>query len=471
MKLIYKSLIVFAVALSGCDKTIDVDIPMGKFTNAAVYGTDDLAQAGMKGVYATMTNAFSTCPFEGALSTTLCLSADEMVRASANSTDQQQLADNNLLPSNGTVVNLWAVFYNYVYQANMVYENVENSPGVTLPIKDRLMGEARFIRALSLFYLTNLYGNIPLTLTSDYQKNAVLHVSSQQEVYAQIVQDLKYAQSKLGAGNTAVSYRYRPNKWAATALLARVYLYTKDWANAEKEAGDVIAQNGIYKLDALENVFNLSSTEAIWALANAGSNIYTGEGGAVTGSNATNSQTRLTPYFLSQFSSDDQRLLKWTRASVGVTPVNTAPSKYKTFSNTQAGAKVEASMVLRLAEQYLIRAEARAMQNNITGAIDDVDMVRKRAGAVGDASKNFQTIRFSNPGIQKADMIEAIYTERMTELFSEYGHRWFDAKRSGKTLANFFGTRKTDISETDAFFPIPEKEIAYNPNIKQNDGY
>ena len=146
--------------------------------------------------------------------------------------------------------------------------------------------------------------------------------------------------------------------------------------------------------------------------------------------------------------------------------------KYKTFSNTDAGAKKEASTVLRLAEQYLIRAEARAMQNNLTGAIADVDAIRIRAGAVANDSKDFKTIGYATPNISQQDLLAAIYNERLLELFSEYGHRWFDAKRiRPDDLAGFFGNRKPVIKATAAYLPLPAKEILVNPNLNQSEGY
>ncbi|TDQ06197.1 RagB/SusD family nutrient uptake outer membrane protein [Pedobacter metabolipauper] len=467
MKFIYKSVFILAIAFSSCNQAIEVDVPMGKFTNTAVFDNDDLAQAAMKGIYASMTNALSTAPFQGAMSGPLGLSSDELDRTSY-SDPQQQLLDNNLFPNNSSVTGLWAAFYNYVYQANVIYESTERSTGMSAKVKARLMGESRFIRALSLFYLTNLYGPVPLTVKSDYAVNGLLPVSSQQVVYAQIIEDLNYAHANIGDDNIKAGNRHRPSKWAATALLARVYLYQKDWVNAEKEATKLIEQSAVYKMETLDNAFLVASTESIWNITNAGANIYTGEGSSVGGNATSNTVFRLTPYFVGQFKSDDQRLVKWTKTFTGTT----APFKFKTLSNTQAGAKAESAAPLRLAEQYLIRAEARAMQNNLNGAIDDIDVIRVRAGAVANATKNFQTLRFASPLMTQPELITAIYQERMTELFAEFGHRWFDAKRAEpQDLAAFFGTRKPTISQTDAFFPIPERELLYNPNIKQNDGY
>nr|WP_121271500.1 RagB/SusD family nutrient uptake outer membrane protein [Pedobacter schmidteae] len=465
--------LILTLAVSSCEKTIEVDIPMGKFTNDAVYNTDDLAQAGVRGIYASMVPAFSSNPFQGVISTSMGLLSDELLRGSYDDS-QRQLLENNLFPNSSIVSGLWNSYYNYILQANMVYENSERSTGLSAAVRQSIMGEARFVRALSFFYLANTYGDVPLTLTSDYTKNSLLPVSSPEEVYKQIVADLLFAQENMTGNSTAVGFRHRPTKWSATALLARVYLYQKNWKAAELAASAVISQNGIYKLESnLDNVFLTTSTEAIWFLNNAGTNLYTGETSSLQGGATSNTQFLLSDYMLSRFQGNDQRKLKWTK-TFGLT---TAPYKFKVYSNTQVAAKAEAVMILRLAEQYLIRAEARAMQDNLVDAIKDVDVLRLRAGAAPDndganSTNTFKTIGFSNPGINKVDLVKVIYDERLRELFAELGHRWFDAKRATVNLDVFFEGRKPGIAATDAFFPIPEREIQFNPNIGgQRDGY
>ena len=470
----------FITVMSGCEKTLDVKMTSGVYSSSNLFTKADGAHTAMRGIYESMTTGgFSgkTNPLVGVFSGSLGLSSDELIRNSYDA-NQQLFLDNNLVPEHSTVAGIWASLYNYIYQANMLYENVENSPAINQKAKDELMGEARFIRGMSYFYLTNVFGKVPLALTSDYITNAILPVSTQDKVYEQVVADLKFAQNNMTATNfMAIGTKIRANRWAATAFLARVYLYRKDWANAELQANELLKQT-TYKLELLENVFLSTSTEAIWQLANPGANLYTAEGSLISGTAATNSAFRLSPYVVSLFSAGDQRISKWTRAGTGTGLGTVAPFKYKTFSNTQVGAKKELSTPIRLAEIYLIRAEARAMQGDLAGAIKDLDEIRKRAGAVGDdnaATGNdkipFKTIAYAYPAIQKTELIELIYEERLREFFAENGHRWFDAKRSGKPLATFFGSRKSSISETDAFFPIPANDLKFNPNLDPTDGY
>ncbi|HCO85286.1 MAG TPA: RagB/SusD family nutrient uptake outer membrane protein, partial [Arenibacter sp.] len=122
----------------------------------------------------------------------------------------------------------------------------------------------------------------------------------------------------------------------------------------------------------------------------------------------------------------------------------------------------EYSMVLRLAEQYLIRAESRAMQGNISGAIADVDVLRSRAG--------LDLINDIEPEINKEGLLNIISEERKLELFSEWGHRWFDLKRTGKA-SQVLMPLKPLWQETDVLFPIPQVELDKNQNLHQNVGY
>jgi hypothetical protein len=119
-------------------------------------------------------------------------------------------------------------------------------------------------------------------------------------------------------------------------------------------------------------------------------------------------------------------------------------------------------MVLRLAEQYLIRAEAQAQQNNLAGAKSDLDAVRLRSGLPGVTVTT------------KEAMLQDIAQERQTELFTEWGHRWFDLKRTGamdSVMTRTAVVKGTAWKPHFKLFPIPQTEIQANPNLTQNPGY
>ncbi len=123
---------------------------------------------------------------------------------------------------------------------------------------------------------------------------------------------------------------------------------------------------------------------------------------------------------------DDKRLANWTgfrKLSSGATVY--FPYKYKVRTNT-SGALTEYSMVMRLAEQFLIRAEARIQQDKLDDGRADLDSVRIRAGLLP-----------LPVNLDKDALLLAVEQERKVELFVEWGHRWFDLKRTGRADASF----------------------------------
>ena len=268
--------------------------------------------------------------------------------------------------------------------------------------------------------------------------------------------------------------RVRPTKWAAAALLARVYLYIGDYANAETQA-TIVTNNSTYYglLSDLNSVFLRNSKEAIWQLQpinNAGRS-NTGEGILFilpnTGPNTSSYPVYLSNYIVNSFETGDQRKAKWV-GSVTPTPPGTNtyfyPNKYKIGAvNTTVQ---EYPMVMRLAELYLIRAEARAQQNNTTGAVADLNAIRLRAGLPDYSGSTAQT-----------SLLSAILHERQVELFTEWGHRWLDLKRTG-TLNAVMGApggvcavKGGSWSINSQLFPIPFSELQKDPNLVQNVGY
>ena len=116
-------------------------------------------------------------------------------------------------------------------------------------------------------------------------------------------------------------------------------------------------------------------------------------------------------------------------------------------------------MVLRLAEQYLIRAEARAQQSNIEGAESDLDLIRSRAGLMNVTADT------------KDSLLSEIQHERQVELFCEWGQRWCDLKRSRLADVILGERKKPNWQSSDSLYPLPANEILRNPVLMQNPGY
>ena len=359
-------------------------------------------------------------------------------------------------PINVTNLNFWKNSYFAIYGCNSIIEQVQQSSALSSYTAADFINEAKFLRAYTYFYLINTYGAVPLVLQTDVNNNATIKSSDSVTVYKQIVLDLKDAQSGL-----SVNYRggepVRANKYAASALLSRVYLWQRDWINAEASA-NVVIQSGLYTpLPAIGSVFIADSQETILS--------FWTQFGYATDAPSLIPSSGAPGYFytitqLNAFEAGDLRKSAWLKTEVVGSTTYYSPYKYHNrTTNTSAP---EYLIALRASEQYLIRAEARAQQGNITGtsgALADLNVIRARAGL-----NNY------TGAIDKGSVLSAIMHERQVELFSEWGNRFLDLKRTG-TLNAVLGTLKSAWKPTAIKLPIPQSEISTDPNLVQNIGY
>jgi hypothetical protein len=116
-------------------------------------------------------------------------------------------------------------------------------------------------------------------------------------------------------------------------------------------------------------------------------------------------------------------------------------------------------MLLRIEEQYLIRAEAAARLNRISDAVADLNVLRARAG-----------LSPLYAGTMRDSCLIYVERERRMELFTEWGDRWISLKRTGK-IDSLMRILKPTWKSTAAVYPIPQEERNRNPNLSQNDGY
>lgn len=459
MKRIIIYILISVTGIVSCKKFVTVDFPSSRIGSETVFNSDVTATAAALDMYAKATNIGSFAA-SGALSsvTSLCaIAADEMDNYLST---HVEVAANDMTGVTAPVTSVWSSAYGTIYVANMVIEGVTASTLMTAATKKQLEGEAKFIRAFSYFYLVNLFGDVPLALSTDYRVNAIAGRTPVAKVYEQVIKDLEDARAKLG-DDYITANRARPNKWAATALLARVYLYLGEWAKAESTATSIIDNTAQYDLVTnLDEVFLAESKEAIWQLAsNAGYyNSYEGLYWILTFDPYIASLN--TGFATNSFEPGDNRKIKWVGTYNG-SKLFYYPFKYKIKYNS-GSTHSEQPAVLRLAEQYLIRSEARAHQNKLTGANSaesDINAIRNRAG-LGNTTAATQP-----------QLLAAVEQERKVELFTEWGHRWFDLKRTGRANA-VLGAIKPAWQPTDTLFPLPEVEMMNDPNLKpQNPGY
>jgi hypothetical protein len=160
------------------------------------------------------------------------------------------------------------------------------------------------------------------------------------------------------------------------------------------------------------------------------------------------------------FEADDLRYTEWVRSKTVSGVEYFYPYKYRVRTPASGDPHKEYTTLLRLAEQYLIRAEARAWQNKLTGvnsAQADVNVIRARAGLPNTLAST------------QEELFMVIAHERRVELFTE-GHRWFDLVRAGNADA-VLSPVKPDWNATDSRWPVPLAELTKNPMLTQNPGY
>ena len=452
--------ILLLTGFCSCKKFVQVPPPGNQLESGTIFSNDQGAVDAMMGVYS---RAMATSGYllNGGVSVFTGLSADE-ISPTTYLAVTAAFYENALASNNSAVGTLYSSSYNSIYNATMVLENLAISPGITDSTRKRLSGEAKFVRAALFFYLVNLFGEVPLTTSTDYEKNAVVVRATVPEVYQQIISDLLSAQNLLPVTYaTTKDYpadRTRPNKWAVTALLARVYLYMQRWADAEAAASAVIV-SGSYRLEGLDSVFLSTSQESILQLQPVSGIMNTAEGNFFLPPDdpQTPPAYALTSFLAAAFESGDGRKQHWTGTKMIGGTAWTYPAKYKIRTGGYPYSEYET--VIRLAEQYLIRAEARAEQGNFQTAIDDLNTIRYRAGLPALSIPLTQT-----------EVLAAVARERRVELFTEFGHRWLDLKRTGNADAILAQEKKT-WQPYAALYPIPLHDLQLNSALTQNAGY
>ena len=448
-------LITCIISFIGCKDFVEVRIPGNQILGAEVFNNDASATSAITGIYSKMMGG-SGFASGGARSLSLItgMSSDEFINYNTSYVDY---AANDLQPTTSMLdLYLWNEPYKYIFTANAILEGLAKSNSVSPLVKKQLQGEAHFIRAFCYFYLVNLFGEIPLQLTTDYKVNAVAYKATVPKVYAQIMVDLKEAENLLSS-DYITAERVRPNKWTAGALLARTYLYTRDWTNAASKSLELINQTSQYTFEQdIDKVFLKSTRETIWQMLPVNPSYNTNDGNIfiLTGKPGTSS---ISSTLYTSFDNLDKRKTHWVGSIKVGADQYYYPYKYKVRTGN---ALTEYAIVFRLTEQYLIHAEAEVHLEHPDEALKSINKIRYRAGLANLSNQ-----------LTGDEILIAIEKERRVELFSEWGHRWFDLKRTNKANAIIGSLKPGTWKETDVLYPIPQVEIERNRNIGQNNGY
>jgi len=457
-KFFLTSIILFcSFYLISCEKFLEVDDPNNQISQSMVFKDKGLAYAALSDVYS---NLRSNTLLNGSLygvGTLMGCYTDELSSVSNQSLDFKTFFDLSV-QQNTTVLNtIWVNAYKQIYAVNNIIEGVGKSTAyLDQQTVDQILGEAYFIRGFLHFYLVNLYGDIPYITTTDYLQNQSVSRQSLDNVYVHIEEDYQKADQYL-TDQYPTANRTRINRSGVRLALARLYLYKQEWAKAEIMA-DLIIQNPLYTMEQdISKTFLKDSKSAIWQFMPLEAGINTLEGQYYIFVTLPPQNVVLSQNLLDSFEPGDQRKQKWTKALSNATMSYSYPYKYT--QNNKTSSSLEFSVVLRVEEAYLISAEAENELGNIQTAINRLNQLRQRVGLAGLGNLNQQQVR------------TAVMDERRHELFTEFGHRFFDLKRKG-LLNTYMPTVKSSWKNHMSLLPLPENELIANPSLKpQNDGY
>jgi len=373
----------------------------------------------------------------------------------------------------------WALQYKGITQCNLVLEHL---PDIDMDevLRDRITGEALFLRSYYYFLLVQVFGDVPLYTKITPPDELKIPRTPKAEVFDQIQADCELAAQLLPAEHLAADVG-RATKGAAYALAAKTYLYEKNWEKVLEYTGKVKAL-GIYGLmpDYQDNFREetQNNMESVWEIQH--SNLELGVGNFL---NQWWFSKKVLGYgfaevrqeFVAAFEPDDPRLLFTVARNNedyfgfiyknSYSSTQASPRKYLQADSTvtqKADGDINYTAI-RYAEVLLWEAEAFNELGQVGAAQAPLEQVRARARAqAADPLTALPPV----VTLDQEEMRQAIRHERQVELGFEM-HRFFDLVRWGvaKDVLPGFQAGKHEV------FPIPEIERDLNPELGQNPGY
>jgi hypothetical protein len=478
MKKRFLSYVLLAAAIillgPGCTKVTDIK-PEDRISSDVAFQTPARINAAVIGVY----NALQSPEF---------LSGRSLVYSDVLGQDVVILGDYfssifryRMLASDAYATNEWTAGFTAIQVANRVIEGIQANASIAGNLTNSYIGECRFGRALAMLTLVDHFAQpYNFTPTASHlgipviTKSSVTYTSADlvprntvAEVYTQIISDLQFAEANIVPDQGDASVQ-RANNLAATALLARVYLYKGDYANAKIEAEKVIS-SGVYSLNANQSgAFgpgNYQSAESVFSISNnQNDNPNTNNALPMHYSPPPSGRGDLaasrTFLNLPGFAADDKR-----RALFVVVTGNTYTTKY-----ADVATRGDWAPIIRYPEVLLTAAEASVRASNTVDAISlgRLNLVRDRSRV---SAAQYTLADFSSA----QSFIDAVLLERRIELAFE-GHRIEDLGRTkqgvtGKQADDYSPLPDVAYGANQLVFPIPEHDTKLNPNLKQNPGY
>lgn len=456
--IIYISSLLLALMSWSCDDILDIT-PQDSIGDEEVFESIEDIRTGVNGLYASLYDHNHTAVSSYA--------SDDLRLSSENKGQGVGIHNWEFTPITGTFSSIWTDMYHTVDRANRLMLRAQDFDQEDERIK-MTYGECLFIRAYCHFQLVRAFcDNFSETsMGIPYMSESVVSEPGrlpQNEVYKLLYADLNAAYQILQETEGSRPQLIYASSNAALALKARVALYQKDWNSAIEFATNVIDSSGIVLADTsqVEDLWNDgTSADVIFKLKREGArlgDLYSEQGSGELHYEPSNA-------LMNMFTFDDKR-----RAAYFTTSESSQKPKIGKHDGREDGvANLVDIKILRMAEIYLIRAEAYTMIDQLTEATADIDTLRKN--------------RIQNPlltpALSKEAVLKAVQDERRREMCYE-GHRFFDLRRWSLGITrmpeDLSSTTQPELAASDFRFvlPIPESELLANehPDMKQNRGY
>ena len=441
------SLLVLATSFSSCQKYFLDAEPQESVSDASAIVDASTAESALLGVYDKVQSS-SYYGGDGYQAAAYLSGGDHLWVGTLNYYNtfitHTYRADNTLLNNN------WYAIYKVVNGANHIIEKVALlDPKLITPEKrNQFIGEAYFLRSLAFFDLARAWGNIPIVLkpTKSPDEFDGVKQSNKDQVYTQVLSDLTAAEKLL----TNTVTRNRATLKTVYALKSRVHLYRSEWDKAEEYATKII-QDASYELidwntfskgkETRESIFELTYSTA-------DQSAHYGAWSSDGYRNQFCPSREVFNLLQSPVTGGDRKILIKDISTPTIQNYLVQLLYWRSTGDNP-------SYILRLGEQFLIRAEARIKKSStdVTGALFDLNAVRRRAKIS------------SSDAVTKDEVTKAIEDERRAEFALE-PHRWFDLVRTNRAGAVLGVT-----DENKWIFPIPFNDLAADKDLVQNSGY
>ncbi len=437
------------VTVSSCKDFLDVK-PLESISDTETITDQNSALTALRGVY----SALASGDYYGTSFQSIGYLSGDNIQWTGSQSQVQEFINKKVNADNSTISSVWIAIYRTINRANNIIAKVPTvtDPALTTALKNQYLGEAYAIRALAYFDLARTFGGVPIITdpTIKPTDNSGIKRSTQAETYAQVLKDLETAEPLLP---TTVD-RYRITQKTIFALKSRFYLYQKDYAKAEDYASRLISDATNYKLLKPYGAFFQNdargTAESVFEIFYNGTTEVNSHRGQWQPQ--TNGGTR-------QWAPNDALVALLNDPAVGgnrsvLVAKDNQNRWYGNLYYRNPGS--DPSYIFRIAEAYLIRAEARAQQDKLADALTDLNAIRDRAGLTALTATTTST---------KEAVLLAIENERRVELALE-PHRWFDIVRTGRAGAVF------NLTDANRFvLPIPVQQLQTDKALTQNPGY